>query len=254
MCGGTDFGAVVRCASSGLSPRVRGNLHQTGCRRDCPRSIPACAGEPTTVSNSSYAGRVYPRVCGGTRLRLAGCRCPCGLSPRVRGNLLAYAVRNLRNRSIPACAGEPARVCRQESAEQVYPRVCGGTHLLPFYSDAGQGLSPRVRGNLLRFQGNTIVHRSIPACAGEPGHSIRPCSIGRVYPRVCGGTIRRALLGTPHPGLSPRVRGNHTPDVGARQPDRSIPACAGEPVHQAGCCHPNRVYPRVCGGTPSPIR
>ena len=50
-------------------------------------------------------------------------------------------------------------------------------------------------------------------------------------------------------GLSPRVRGNQPqrPDIQASE--RSIPACAGEPllvkVFNAG----DLVYPRVCGGT-----
>ena len=31
----------------------------------------------------------------------------------------------------------------------------------------------------------------------------------KVYPRVCGGTITRGILGYLVSGLSPRVRGNH---------------------------------------------
>ena len=52
-------------------------------------------------------------------------------------------------------------------------------------------------------------------------------------------------------GLSPRVRGNPTAPARRCRPAGSIPACAGEPVQ----CRPHgsqhRVYPRVCGGTPS---
>ena len=71
----------------GLSPRVRGNLHRLGrtaaghgsipaCAGEPgyaawlshPKgSIPACAGEPLFVQGPWQSGRVYPRVCGGTR-------------------------------------------------------------------------------------------------------------------------------------------------------------------------------------------
>ena len=51
----------------------------------------------------------------------------------------------------------------------------------------------------------------------------------RVYPRVCGGTVR--LRRRPHCdwGLSPRVRGNRRPVRVDVVREGSIPACAGEP-------------------------
>ena len=51
-------------------------------------------------------------------------------------------------RSIPACTGEPRIVREAEDAARVYPRVYGGTSVLAVAEEAGQGLSPRVRGNL----------------------------------------------------------------------------------------------------------
>ena len=50
-------------------------------------------------------------------------------------------------------------------------------------------------------------------------------------------------------GLSPRVRGNHDDPVNAVQSQRSIPACAGEPILVMPYVARKRVYPRVCGGT-----
>ena len=46
-------------------------------------SIPACAGEPWGSSGRYRIGRVYPRVCGGTRKLCAAAVKPHGLSPRV---------------------------------------------------------------------------------------------------------------------------------------------------------------------------
>ena len=50
------------------------------------------------------------------------------------------------------------------------------------------GLSPRARGNLVRFRSHFHSCGSIPACAGEP--ILRPLmnTLWRVYPRVRGGT------------------------------------------------------------------
>ena len=50
----------------GLSPRVRGNLRLCWRRLRLTRSIPVCAGEPTTCFLRALPMRVYPRVCGGT--------------------------------------------------------------------------------------------------------------------------------------------------------------------------------------------
>ncbi len=111
------------------------------------------------------------------------------------------------------------------------------------------GLSPRVRGNQFRGHRRSVRAGSIPACAGEPRSGWRPAHLGRVYPRVCGGTGSRRSWKRNGKGLSPRVRGN--PRLGGRRRARggSIPACAGEPCSCAPMSPPKWVYPRVCGGT-----
>ena len=113
---------------------------------------------------------------------------PPGLSPRVRGNRLVRLVRAARLGSIPACAGEPYTGRLDGAVMKVYPRVCGGTDRGHRPGVAGEGLSPRVRGNEVmvclaktfvglspRVRGNPVVGAeqrqlagSIPACAGEP--------------------------------------------------------------------------------------
>ena len=131
----------------------------------------------------------------------------------------------------------------------VYPRVCGGTRRGGRNEDAAQGLSPRVRGNLPDFQQQIAGHRSIPACAGEPDAVPRCAEGGTVYPRVCGGTAAGRAAGRRMMGLSPRVRGNPRPARSGGTPHRSIPACAGEPDWRQPHLTIGMVYPRVCGGT-----
>ena len=175
-----------------------------------------------------------------------------GLSPRVRGNRSASAIRGSHSRSIPACAGEPMSSRPMMSPTGVYPRVCGGT--LP----SGQpcawpwGLSPRVRGNHFPQEPPPPQYRSIPACAGEPSQPSDSARAITVYPRVCGGTWEWKSTPITATGLSPRVRGNRPGRSEGVVGFRSIPACAGEPRRCWAGCWPDMVYPRVCGGTYPP--
>ena len=73
--------------------------------------------------------------------------------------------------------------------------------------------------------------------------------IGRVYPRVCGGTVSAPPAPPCWDGLSPRVRGNPASRPATTPAPRSIPACAGEPPCGRCAQSRHRVYPRVCGGT-----
>ena len=248
------YGGTATClngmiAACGLSPRVRGNPPRPAKPCRAIRSIPACAGEPSGSPSTIGVGGVYPRVCGGTLAELPNCHLLSGLSPRVRGNRQLRCAFVCRKGSIPACAGEPQGggdgvddlkvypACAGEPRRHgirrcglsVYPRVCGGTAQRLTAMWLPEGLSPRVRGNRQHLTIPCLNQRSIPACAGEPQAECRRSGRQRVYPRVCGGTLRvsglahcclglsRVCGGTQYideelvsaQGLSPRVRGNH---------------------------------------------
>ena len=89
MCGGTGCPADCHSSARGLSPRVRGNRADAVGAADAGRSIPACAGEPKQPETGKRPLAVYPRVCGGTSGDFANRSIGVGLSPRVRGNLVA---------------------------------------------------------------------------------------------------------------------------------------------------------------------
>ena len=168
MCGATA--GVLYCGrpGPGLSPRVRGNRDAWSVRVAGFGSIPACAGQPRCIPQSEHRMEVYPRVCGATSI--AGIRKSeqKGLSPRVRGNLDSMTVGAIRQRSIPACAGQPRRRPVPSPSPGVYPRVCGATLSRDAPLPAQQGLSPRVRGNHDGKRFRLLETRSIPACAGQP--------------------------------------------------------------------------------------
>ncbi len=252
VCGGTVTDLAPRPVRRGLSPRVRGNPDHLPQANPRPGSIPACAGEPTFQNASGGEETVYPRVCGGTVVRVVSAPVSTGLSPRVRGNQTKCSIVVWSGRSIPACAGEPGRARPGTAPARVYPRVCGGTSVRGGNRELQKGLSPRVRGNPLAARATDDTLGSIPACAGEPTSRDLLCAAIWVYPRVCGGTAPRRTGDTQRQGLSPRVRGNLGMVALAASTARSIPACAGEPPSLGHRPRIPRVYPRVCGGTQRP--
>ena len=256
VCGGTGDTPYHAQRKQGLSPRVRGNPCHRHRADDRPRSIPACAGEPSKKTRCGSTTRVYPRVCGGTHRRPDAGERHEGLSPRVRGNRANTGSPRRKTRVYPrVCGGTHRRPDAGEGHEglsprvrgnrantgsprrktRVYPRVCGGTRHIPASYDSHGGLSPRVRGNLALPLFASAHARSIPACAGEPVGSTAGIWMLWVYPRVCGGTDGRNLQAVSGGGLSPRVRGNPAAAGVQNDRQRSIPACAGEPKPPSRC-------------------
>ena len=152
----------------GLSPRGRGNQHDSVEKGAVPGSIPAWAGEPTSRWQHDTRSKVYPRVGGGTSELMREIEDARGLSPRGRGNHGYPGCPSVQLGSIPAWAGEPRPIRRRSSGGRVYPRVGGGTHSTPPMPYTHTGLSPRGRGNRFWSRSRTWPVRSIPAWAGEP--------------------------------------------------------------------------------------
>ena len=239
---------MAYCAA-GLSPRVRGNHHETPLVVADSGSIPASAGKPRRRVCPAAPARVYPRECGETCRHGAAGLQVVGLSPRVRGNRIGRSQSRNRRGSIPASAGKPRRGRLSQRLHQVYPRECGetggdqrGVRLL-------EGLSPRVRGN----PGGSVLQApdpgSIPASAGKPPCPACPQPRREVYPRECGETPTATLRPDRPGGLSPRVRGNRGSSIAADEMTGSIPASAGKPPCNRRRSTERWVYPRECGET-----
>ena len=242
--------------SKGLSPRVRGNQVQELRRGDYQGSIPACTGKPWRHRRRRDKRRVYPRVYGETLSSWPTPRWSWGLSPRVRGNPDIRPHTEAVAGSIPACTGKPQSRSRRRFRPWVYPRVYGETSFSVTTLPAATGLSPRVRGNQRAAVQPAQRTGSIPACTGKPAPAYPRCCPPRVYPRVYGETLEEQLALVQQQGLSPRVRGNHTPPLPPWAHPGSIPACTGKPRTRWRSCSGCWVYPRVYGETQStmPIR
>ena len=233
MRGGTGgiLGKVTQ--NWGLSPLARGNPGHCAGAMLAGGSIPACAGEPGTSTATSVLQRVYPRLRGGTAVRANSAHCSRGLSPLARGNRSVSKNISRAQRSIPACAGEPASCALRRCSSRVYPRLRGGTVSHGILESRRQGLSPLARGNRGASGLHLAGRGSIPACAGEPsGRQPEQTGLG-VYPRLRGGTLLRLPDRPRNGGLSPLARGNLVHNTARSEAGGSIPACAGEPFTSA---------------------
>ena len=249
VCGGTVGKTHYVDIDTGLSPRMRGNRTATLVFPLLTGPIPAYAGEPHGHRLGGRRAGAYPRVCGGTGVRLVRYLPYSGLSPRMRGNHSVVRQPYEESGPIPAYAGEPQPQDVHRPFDWAYPRVCGGT--MDTASDRAQsrGLSPRMRGNRCSRHRDDKRPGPIPAYAGEPYPELCIAPGCGAYPRVCGGTQRvnhGAALGH---GLSPRMRGNPDAQNASRAELGPIPAYAGEPPPDSLRQTHDRAYPRVCGGT-----
>ena len=143
---------------------------------------------------------------------------------------------------------------------QVYPRECGGTRDTKDRSCRFRTVYPRECGGTSAStycQQEGSVGGSIPASAGEPPASAStwrlridgsiPASAGE--PSVVVNLESTWLI----PGLSPRVRGNPTPQINLWiRPCRGLsPRVRGNrrQINSDTAITNWRVYPRECGGT-----
>ena len=258
---------MLRPATSGPSPRVRGIQCATFRDDDTARSIPAGAGNPHSATPPARASRVHPRGCGESLGRHPTRRRIAGPSPRVRGIQARDPGLCDHNGSIPAGAGNPPTGSSTRPGRWVHPRGCGESMRRARLRFSGWGPSPRVRG--IRRPPPAARRRlgSIPAGAGNPGMRSTARIGSRVHPRGCGESILTMCVEHAETGPSPRVRGIHP--GGLPSADRwgpsprvrgipcncrrdhlglgSIPAGAGNPPSPRRTASASRVHPRGCG-------
>ena len=125
------------------------------------------------------------------------------------------------------------------------PRV-RGNHPAVSTCEMLRGLSPRVRGNRQPPPRTITRHGLSPRVRGNRFRRRAWRSLQGVYPRVCGGTRQHSEAACLRRSI-PACAGEPKPEDPFKA--RSIPACAGEPA-QPFSQPTDRVYPRVCGGTP----
>ena len=192
---------------TGSSPHARGTLHIADLFRRCVRFIPACAGNTGCAPTSTVPRTVHPRMRGEHREDWSLVYDVTGSSPHARGTHYPRLFAELRERFIPACAGNTTRPIIRKAPSPVHPRM-RGEHLLSTLAYlAICGSSPHARGTLRVPRNPSAIVRFIPACAGN--------------------TIAVITMLDLSAGSSPHARGTQEMQTAGTDPRRFIPACAG---------------------------
>ena len=132
--------------SRGLSPLARGTLDRLPESEKEPRFIPAGAGNTPLPPSSHLPAAVYPRWRGEHLARTPGDIDNGGLSPLARGTPGKRHTEGLRDRFIPAGAGNTVQSRLPQCLKPVYPRWRGEHARVSSDLASITGLSPLARG------------------------------------------------------------------------------------------------------------
>ena len=218
------------------------------------RFIPPRAGNTHCRSRGRPGTTVHPRTGGEHSSHGSVCFKCSGSSPHGRGTHRHVDVVVGDPRFIPARAGNTIPASTASSVRSVHPRT-GGEHLptvIIVWSCIGS--SPHGRGTRASHSQQRLLHRFIPARAGNTRHSLRNPFRVPVHPRT-GGEHWCIDYGTMFlTGSSPHGRG--TRRDGRRADDlpvlRFIPARAGNTrASMPALRHPSprRFIPARAGNT-----
>ena len=246
-CGANTSSIPVRNCRRGSSPRMRGKRPERRVPRRGQRIIPAHAGQTSRTSSAAHSSADHPRACGANMLHTSLSVKRFGSSPRMRGKQGHEEGRRLRQRIIPAHAGQTPPYTRPCAWCMDHPRACGANKGSPAACTGTTGSSPRMRGKPGGGAHGRGEGRIIPAHAGQTRR--RTC--GRPWlpdhPRACGANGVQHRPTQAQPGSSPRMRGKRRDRDRRDERQRIIPAHAGQ-TSTASCCAAVKTdHPRACG-------
>ncbi|SVF33498.1 Domain of uncharacterised function (DUF2825) [Escherichia coli] len=231
----------------GLSPLARGTRRQRIVRLPLHRFIPAGAGNTSAENRSIAPTSVYPRWRGEHDKSLTKNNSTPGLSPLARGTHHYFGKSVIKNRFIPAGAGNTYRSNGRNTEFSVYPRWRGEHKIHIDKHRVCIGLSPLARGTLYYNRWTRYGARFIPAGAGNTNMGSAVNEIKTVYPRWRGE--HEAISKTPAiaAGLSPLARGTPGVERQMTEKERFIPAGAGNTSPLLTPGKSAAVYPRWRG-------
>ena len=211
------------------------------------RFIPAGAGNTLPLSALLARNTVYPRWRGEHRSSHYFPFFFDGLSPLARGTRRQRIVRLPLHRFIPAGAGNTGKTNIGVRVVPVYPRWRGEHSIRRFCSSSDAGLSPLARGTPRKRLPASLICRFIPAGAGNTKFILINTAFVSVYPRWRGEHIKSSENSGNQVGLSPLARGTRRRFIVNVQPQRFIPAGAGNTTGQPQRFTVMPVYPRWRG-------
>ncbi len=190
---------------------------------------------------------VYPRWRGEHDKSLTKNNSTPGLSPLARGTHHYFGKSVIKNRFIPAGAGNTYRSNGRNTEFSVYPRWRGEHEAISKTPAIAAGLSPLARGTPGVERQMTEKERFIPAGAGNTSfHFTWPFCLP-VYPRWRGEHRTAVGAGYLQDGLSPLARGTLATVGCMTWYIRFIPAGAGNTPALEVKISVAAVYPRWRG-------
>ena len=193
---------------------------------------------------------VYPRWRGEHDKSLTKNNSTPGLSPLARGTHHYFGKSVIKNRFIPAGAGNTYRSNGRNTEFSVYPRWRGEHSTTENLYESNSGLSPLARGTLAKQTSGYAWCRFIPAGAGNTKFILINTAFVSVYPRWRGEHFTTIGGHATAHGLSPLARGTQIWGAPLMKSKRFIPAGAGN-TSCLMCRWPGgTVYPRWRGEHP----
>ena len=212
---------------SGSSPQVRGTREGLPARSYGGGLIPAGAGNTRAPGFQPGDQGAHPRRCGEhPDVTYTSWSCG-GSSPQVRGTHLGARVVVVRQRLIPAGAGNTGTRSATGTRSGAHPRRCGEHGSVGAYIVRLGGSSPQVRGTRRRRRHARNGGRLIPAGAGNTCRSSSWASPATAHPRRCGEHYECIASRASSLGSSPQVRGTPWVLTGVGVIIGLIPAGAG---------------------------
>ncbi len=141
-------GSALSYPQIGLSPLARGTLKVLKNIGFRTRFIPAGAGNTGVIPIAARNAAVYPRWRGEHDKSLTKNNSTPGLSPLARGTHHYFGKSVIKNRFIPAGAGNTYRSNGRNTEFSVYPRWRGEHSTTENLYESNSGLSPLARGTL----------------------------------------------------------------------------------------------------------
>ena len=219
--------SMRRSTVSGSSPLARGTPRQDGPRGNCPRFIPARAGNTAGPRPRPASPPVHPRSRGEHAAAAARLYRNHGSSPLARGTPCPRSQPARSRRFIPARAGNTALRSSASFCASVHPRSRGE-----------HGVRPRQA---------PVARRFIPARAGNTSGKAEQARYYPVHPRSRGEHITGPEADRLNDGSSPLARGTRTPPHPTGSQRRFIPARAGNTVGVSISALAGAVHPRSRG-------
>ena len=153
----------------------------------------------------------------------------------------------VRQRIIPAHAGNTASSGSPASRRRDHPRACGEHGNVCSFLRRTRGSSPRMRGTLFSVFWACRFVGIIPAHAGNTTVSAVVAGQARDHPRACGEHTLEPFRVSSDPGSSPRMRGTLEQGYRGLHLVGIIPAHAGNTITRQPAQRAERDHPRACG-------